>query len=145
MRPNCRLIKIHSYLSLDTYPKPSHLSAKYLDIKTLLGDSETPRKTLAGLYKPSVQGANREAVEQCTAVQQIHLSYFPLPAICSQSLFSSWCLQCNRTREKGLVPNTKQVQKRNRMHQGLEASGSSSFCFSCPSPLTSAQHGVGSI
>lgn len=148
---HCHLIKIHSYLSLDTYPKANNLSGKYLDIKTLHRDSETPCKNLAGLCKPSVQGANREAVEQRTAVpcaadpsfifpSPSHL--FPNPIFLLVSPF------CNRTREKGLVTHTKQVQKRNWMHQqvyGAEATGpTSSFCSSCPSPLTSARHSVGS-
>lgn len=53
---------------------------------------------------------------------------------------------CSRTGEKGLITNTKQVQK-TWLHQqvrGAEVSSPTpSFCSPCLPPLTSAQHSVG--
>lgn len=101
------------------------------------------------MEKPGcVQGANREAVQQCTAVScaaapsflfssPSHL--FPNPVFLLVLPF------CNRTGEKGLITNIKQVQK-NWLHQqvhGAEVTGPKpSFCSPCLPPLTSAQHSV---
>lgn len=136
---NCHLIKIHSFLSLDTYPKPNLLSGKYSDIHPFTGTLRQ-RKNLAGSKEPTEKLYSNA---QLCHVQLIHLFYFPLPAICSQILFFS---SCNRTGEKGLITNTKQVQK-NWLHQQVTWSRShwsyTIFLLSLPSStyFSSAQCG----
>lgn len=137
---NCHLIKILFSLSLDMYPKPNLLSGKYSDIKTLHRDSETPRKSLAGLYKPSVQRADREAVEQSTAVPcAVDPSFiFPSPSHLSPNPFLILVVppSCKRTKEKGLIANMAQVQK-NWMRQQVFGGShwSHTTCFALPALL----------
>lgn len=57
-------------------------------LPSLYRDSETQCKNLAVSKKPTEK---LHSNAQLCHVQLIHLFYFPLPAICSQILFFSWC------------------------------------------------------
>lgn len=79
----------NSFLSESWHvPQAKSFIWQVLRHQSLYRDSETRCKNLAMSKEPTEKLYSNA---QLCHVQLIHLFYFPLPAICSQILFFSWC------------------------------------------------------